>query len=238
MLGRIALLDVVQLLLLVNVNQHLAIDGFPQAGALDLARLEDHVAVGEDHARAQLLAVRDGVERTRIEPVGEWVIEQERGHFEDVRIARILDAVALEGAEIIRVAEFLAELLEQHPVALLPLSAKGPSQVFAQVGGDTVVVEQGVVDVEQKNYLAARCHGEASSASLDGFSRGYGPSAPCARQSSLRWSFCRSRARRWRRSSSRRRGCSRSRNPWSLVFWRPLLAVSRSRADHSGSVRP
>ena len=47
-LGRVAPLDVVELLLLVDVDQDVAVDGLEQARAMDLARLEDDVAVGED----------------------------------------------------------------------------------------------------------------------------------------------------------------------------------------------
>ena len=48
MAGRIALLDVIELLLFVDVDQHAALDRLKDAGALDLARLEDDVAVGQD----------------------------------------------------------------------------------------------------------------------------------------------------------------------------------------------
>jgi hypothetical protein len=52
--GRVALLDVVQLPLLVDVDEHVALDRLEQPGTLDLARLEDHVAVGQDCGRPQM----------------------------------------------------------------------------------------------------------------------------------------------------------------------------------------
>lgn len=45
---RVALLDVVQHLLLVNIDQHSTVDRVPQSGALDFARLENHIAIGQD----------------------------------------------------------------------------------------------------------------------------------------------------------------------------------------------
>ena len=57
--GRVALLDVVQLLLLVDVDEHAAFDRLEEPGALDLARLEDHVAVGQDDRRSPGAEVLD-----------------------------------------------------------------------------------------------------------------------------------------------------------------------------------
>ena len=61
--GRVTLLDVVQLLLLMDVDQHAAFDGLVQPGTLDLARLEDHVAVGQDDRRPPGLELLDHVQR-------------------------------------------------------------------------------------------------------------------------------------------------------------------------------
>src|SRR6188472_3502484 len=47
MLSRIALLDIIELLLLVHVNQHASGDGIGQSRSTDLKRLENDVAVGE-----------------------------------------------------------------------------------------------------------------------------------------------------------------------------------------------
>src|SRR5438874_749937 len=60
-LRRIASLDVVQLLLLVDVDEHATADGVEEPRALDLERLEDHVPVGEDHRRSPGCEVLDHV---------------------------------------------------------------------------------------------------------------------------------------------------------------------------------
>ncbi len=49
---RIAPLDIGQRLLLMDVHQYSALDRVPYSRALNLARLEDHVAIGQDHGRA------------------------------------------------------------------------------------------------------------------------------------------------------------------------------------------
>ena len=64
---------------------------------------------------------------------------------------RVREPEALERAEVVRVAELLAQPLELVPVPLLPLGAEVLRQVRAQVGGDGVVVEQRVVDVEEED---------------------------------------------------------------------------------------
>ena len=74
---RVAFFHVVEFLFLVDVDERVAVHGFEQAGALDFARLEDDVAVGEDDDRPPLLDVFEGVERVRIEAVGEGIIDEE-----------------------------------------------------------------------------------------------------------------------------------------------------------------
>jgi hypothetical protein len=68
-----------------------------------------------------------------------------------VCVARIGKPEPLQRAEVVRIAELLAEQLELVPVALLTLRAEFVGQVAPQVGGDAVVVEQRVVDVEQED---------------------------------------------------------------------------------------
>src|SRR5690606_4576233 len=71
-------------------------------------------------------------------------------------IARPLDAVALQGAEIIGVAALGAQLLEDLPIAPLSLPADLGDEVRAKVGGDRVVVEERVVNVDQRDHRMAR----------------------------------------------------------------------------------
>src|SRR5438094_10509142 len=73
-------------------------------------------------------------------------------------IARVLYAIALERAEVVGVAELGAERLADRPVSLLPLRPDLARQVALQVGGDAVVVDERVVDVEQEDDRAACSH--------------------------------------------------------------------------------
>ena len=66
-------------------------------------------------------------------------------------ISRILDAIALQRAQIIRVTKFRAQLLEDGPVTLRALVADGVFEMALEVGGDTVVFEQRVVHVEEED---------------------------------------------------------------------------------------
>ncbi len=98
----------------------------------------------------------DRVERAGIEPVGKRIAHQEPRHLEHARIARVLDAVALERAEIVGVPELAAQLLEELPVAVRALLADLGGQMGAKVSGDPVVVEQRVVDIEEGHELHRR----------------------------------------------------------------------------------
>ena len=73
---RIAPLDVVQRLLLVDVDQHIAVDRLGNAGSLDLARLEDDVAVGQDHRRAEAAQPPQGRKGVRVQPIGERIVQE------------------------------------------------------------------------------------------------------------------------------------------------------------------
>src|SRR5262249_39723122 len=67
--------------------------------------------------------------------------------------------------EVVGVAELVAELLELVPVALLALGAELLGEPQPEVGGDAVVVEQRVVDVEQEDGLV---HGRRPSSPTAG----------------------------------------------------------------------
>src|SRR5215470_11738398 len=142
-------LDVVELLLLVDVDEHSPLDRLEQTGALHLERLEDDIAVGQDHRRAESADVLERIERAREEPVRERIIDEVGRDRKQVRLARMLHAVALESAEVVGISELSAELLEYLPVLLLPPLTDFPGEVKFQVRSDPVVVDQRVVDVEE-----------------------------------------------------------------------------------------
>src|SRR5215471_17904923 len=75
--GREALFHILEFLFLMNVDQHVAVNCFPDAGALDLKRLKNHVTIREDHRLAPLLYVLYHIQRIGIKPRGKWIVDQE-----------------------------------------------------------------------------------------------------------------------------------------------------------------
>ena len=63
----------------------------------------------------------------------------------------MLDPVALQGAEVIAVAKFGEQFLKDRPVALAAARLRITVEVALEVVLDAVVVEQGVIDIDQKN---------------------------------------------------------------------------------------
>src|SRR3974390_2223252 len=102
---RIEPFDVGKLVLLMNVDQHPVVERFPEARALYLARLEHGVSVRQDHGQTPLPDMCYGVERAGIEAPDERIVSQPVPHPQKRRIVQLLSAVALEGANIIGVAE-------------------------------------------------------------------------------------------------------------------------------------
>ena len=60
----------------------------------------------------------------------------------------MLEAVALQRAEIIGIPRVAKELLEDFPVPLLAFGPQRLAQPAAKIGDDYPVVEQCIVDVE------------------------------------------------------------------------------------------
>ena len=68
-----------------------------------------------------------------------------------MNILRVLDPVALQGAEIIAIAQFGEQLLENRPVPVAAGSSELTFKVAFDVVLDTVIVEQRIVHIDEKN---------------------------------------------------------------------------------------
>ena len=77
-------------------------------------------------------------------------------------IVRVLQSAALQSAEIIDVAEHAAQLLENLPIARACPIAMGALQLSAQLVLKTIVVEQRIVDVEEKDDIGRGVHGDVT----------------------------------------------------------------------------
>ena len=88
------------------------------------------------------------------------VMQEEERHGDHLRIARLLDAITLQRAEIVRVSELAAQLLEDGPVAALALDAERVDQMPLQIVDDAIVVEKSIVDVDEEDGVVhRRCFG-------------------------------------------------------------------------------
>src|SRR3989440_10008685 len=185
-------LDGLQHLLLVQVNENAPVHRVPQAGALHLARLEAHVAVGEDDRGSEARTARQRSQRARVEPVRKRVVDQEERYPQQLRIVEVLEAIALQRAQIVGVPELRAQLLENRPVAVAAGAAELALQVGTEIGLHGVVVEQRIVHVEQEHDLRRalrhglpRCPYPARQCTLWPWSAGAGSVNP-AERSALR----------------------------------------------------
>src|SRR5262245_8677606 len=82
-----------------------------------------------------------------------------------MNILRVLDPIALQRAEIITVAQFAKQLLEDGPIPLAASNSELTIEVAFDVVLNAVVVEQRIVHVDQKNNWA-RGHDATSAISL------------------------------------------------------------------------
>ena len=152
---RVAALHGVEHLLLVDVDQHASPDSVPKARTLNLARLKDDIAVGQDDGLAEPVESREHVERPGIKTISERIVDQEGRQRQQpvsgVVVGLDIGTVTLQGAQVVRVSQFVAQSLEDGPVAIRVRDAEFALEMLAQVGDDPVVVEKRVVNVEQED---------------------------------------------------------------------------------------
>src|ERR1700756_369313 len=101
-----------------------------------------------------------------------------------MRVARILAAIALKGAEVIRISQLSAQFFKKSPIALLPLMSYLLVEVALKVGRDAIVIEQRIVYIEQENHTVA--HDEPSLATRSSLSRLSTPLSPGVGQHFIR----------------------------------------------------
>ena len=75
----------------------------------------------------------------------------------------MLHPIPLQRAQVVRVAQLAPQLLEDGPVSLLPLAPDLPLEVSLEIGPDVIVVDEGVVHVDEEHDGMARGHRPAFS---------------------------------------------------------------------------
>src|SRR5262249_25572270 len=94
MTRRVAALDILELLFFVDVDQHIALDRLGDPRALDLAWLKDDVAVGQYYRPPPAAEAFEHIEGPGVEAIGERVVDQVRGHRQEVYVVWMLRPVA------------------------------------------------------------------------------------------------------------------------------------------------
>src|SRR4030095_7306633 len=158
----IALLDIIQRLLLVDVDQHVALHRLGDPGPLDLAGLEDNVAVRQDHGGAPGAEPLQDVERSRVEAIGEGIVDEERRHRGEVDVPRVLAPVVLQRPEIVAIAELHEQRLEDRPVPVAGYGTEFPLEMALEVVLHPIVVEERVVHVDEEGEGRRRRHDAAA----------------------------------------------------------------------------
>jgi len=137
----------------VDIDQHVAVHSFIKSGAIDFAWLEDDVAIAKQADRAPPFDVLDGIEGVGIETIGEGVVDEEMGDGEEPQFVGMLGAITLESTKVIGVAKARAMLFENLPVVFRALRADFLDEMVFEIGSDAIIVEQGVIDVEEENEV-------------------------------------------------------------------------------------
>ncbi len=75
--------------------------------------------------RTEAAKLLQDLERAREQPVGEGVVQNEGGHRQELDLERVLLAIALQGAQIVAIAELREQILLDPPIALARREAEG-----------------------------------------------------------------------------------------------------------------
>ena len=75
-LCRIKTLNFGKFPLLMDIDEHAAVESRPEPGALDLPRLEHRIAIREDDRGTPSLEVLDSLKRTCIKPIGKRIVDE------------------------------------------------------------------------------------------------------------------------------------------------------------------
>ena len=102
---RVAPRDVLLLELLVDVDEHGAVECVVQAGAPHLVRLEHDIAVRKDDVLPELPRTPHRIEGVRVQALGKRVFQEEVRKGEQVWIGGEVGTVELQSAEVIGVPD-------------------------------------------------------------------------------------------------------------------------------------
>src|SRR5262245_22809061 len=115
---------------------------------------------------------RIGRESRRIERklslprVGEWIIDQEVGSGYQMRFVRVFDSEALQSRQVIAVAKLARECLLDRPELVAASGTEFTLDVRLEVGLNTAVIQQRVIDIHEETNRGSLLHGTASTVSI------------------------------------------------------------------------
>src|SRR2546428_9647393 len=150
-IGREAARDLGEVVLLVLVHEDVRAGRQEQTRPSDLHRLVDTVAVREDHRLPERPEPFDHRERARVEETLERNAENRPLNVARSRLARVGAAETHERPRVIDDACLLAHLLVDRPEACRALGADGGTEPILDPSLGGVVVDQGVVDVQEED---------------------------------------------------------------------------------------
>src|SRR6476660_1391412 len=96
------------------------------------------------------------LERIGKKTLGERIIDQKIRHAKQLLGVRMFGPIPLQSTEVIRIAQFGPELLENPPIFLRSVRADFAGEVALQICSHSVVIQQRVVYVEQEDDASRR----------------------------------------------------------------------------------
>src|SRR5256712_2419457 len=106
----------------------------------------------------------EDIERAGIQRAGKRIVNQKRRHQQQPRVAHIAEPVALQRAQVVRVAQLGAQLLEDRPVPVPAFNTELAREMIPEIVLHKIIVEQRIVAVEEEYDIIRGSHVVASTA--------------------------------------------------------------------------
>src|SRR6476646_7392758 len=107
--------------------------------------------VGQDNRRPNVVQLRQDLQRGWKQSTGERIVDEVGRHRQKLYFTGMLGAKALQGSQIVAVAKFGKEILQELPIAIAGVAPVGAFKVILQILLYAIIVEQRVVNIDQED---------------------------------------------------------------------------------------
>src|SRR5258708_15695406 len=109
--------------------------------------------VTKDSGWTPSAGLAENVQRAGIQTLSDGVMDQIRRHPKNMRVSGVLQPVALQRAQVIRIPELRAKVFKNLKVTPVGVGPEEPSEMPTEICHNPVIIEQRIVDVKKDDRV-------------------------------------------------------------------------------------